>query len=145
MPRKLSAGCLVRARFAGEIRYLIVHPSGKYNRRAPWSIPKGIVETGEQPEDAALRETLEETGLSCRIVAALGQIAYQKSRKDVLGFLAEPLEEPAGPILEPADWEIDRAEFLPAEEARRRLHPDQQAFVDRAVALEATGDESRTE
>jgi len=136
MPRKLSAGCLVRARFAGELRYLIVHPSGKYNRRAPWSIPKGIVEAGERPEDAALRETREETGLGCRIIAALGQIAYQKSRKDVLGFLAEPLEEQSAPTLEPADWEIDRAEFLSAEEARQRLHPDQRAFIDRALALE---------
>ncbi|HYC22790.1 MAG TPA: NUDIX domain-containing protein [Candidatus Bathyarchaeia archaeon] len=136
MPRKLSAGCLVRARFDGELRYLVVHPSGKYNRRAPWSIPLGIVEGGERPEDAAVRETREETGLRCRIIAALGQIAYQKSRKDVLGFLAEPLEEQGAPALEPADWEIDRAEFLSAEEARQRLHPDQRPFIDRALALE---------
>ena len=60
----------MRARFEGEWRYLIVHPSGAYNRKAPYSIPKGLVEAGESAEDTAVRETREETGLDCRIVAA---------------------------------------------------------------------------
>src|SRR5262245_34678504 len=129
MARKIAAGCLVRAEFDGEVRYLIVHPSGRYNRGKPYSIPKGLVEVGELPEQAALRETREETGLECRIVAPLGQIDYTKSRKTIIGYLAETLT--------PAEWEIDRAEFLPADQARAKLHPDQQVFVDRALALEA--------
>ena len=133
--RPRSAGCRVRASFDGERRYLIVHPSGPYNRRAPWSIPKGLVEAGETEEEAALRETREETGLECRIVAPLGEIDYVKSRKTVVCFLAVPAAEPpAAPILEPTSWENDRAEFLPADEARERLHPDQRPFVDRAEA-----------
>ena len=136
MPVKVAAGCLVRARFGDGWRYLIVHPSGNYNRRAPYSIPKGLVEAGESAEDTALRETREETGLGCRIVGALGEIAYVKSRKRVIAFLAEPLEQPTDTVLEPGDWEIDRAEFHTADEARARLHPDQQPFVDRAIALE---------
>ena len=134
--RKLAAGCLVRAEFDGEVRYLVVHPSGRYNARSPYSIPKGIVEPGETPEAAAVRETLEETGIACRIVAPLGQIDYQKSRKTVVGYLAEPLAPPPSTNVESIDWEIDRAEFLPADEARERLHPDQRPFIDRAVALE---------
>jgi 8-oxo-dGTP diphosphatase len=141
MPRKISAGCLVRAEFDGELRYLVVHPSGRYNRGKPYSIPKGLVEPGELPEQAALRETREETGLECRIVAPLGEIDYTKSRKTVVGYLAEPLAPPPSPTLTPADWEIDRAEFLPAVQARAKLHPDQQAFIDRALALE--GDRGR--
>ncbi|MBM4242826.1 MAG: NUDIX domain-containing protein [Deltaproteobacteria bacterium] len=136
MPVKVAAGCLVRARFGSEWRYLIVHPSGSYNRRAPYSIPKGLVEAGESAEDTAVRETREETGLACRIVAALGEIAYVRTRKRVIGFLAEPLEPPESPVLAPGDWEIDHAEFLAADEARARLHPDQQPFIDRAIALE---------
>ncbi len=31
MTAKVSAGCLVRAVFDGEVRYLLVHPSGGYN------------------------------------------------------------------------------------------------------------------
>ena len=137
MPKKIAAGCLVRAEFDGETRYLIVHPSGRYNRGKPYSIPKGLVEAGELPEQAALRETREETGLECRIVEPLGEIDYTKSRKTVIGYLAEPLTQPPSATVTPADWEIDRAEFLPADQARAKLHPDQQAFVDRALALEA--------
>jgi 8-oxo-dGTP pyrophosphatase MutT (NUDIX family) len=137
--RLRSAGCLVRVRFADGLRYLVVHPSGNYNRRAPWSIPKGLVDAGERDEDAALRETREETGIDCRIVAPLGEIHYVKSRKTVVCFLAEPLSaaNPATTLVEPASWEIDRAEFVPPVEARARLHPDQRPFVDRAEDLAA--------
>ena len=135
MARKLAAGCLVRADFDGETRYLIVHPSGRYNARSPYSIPKGIVEPGEEPEQTAVRETLEETGIECRILEPLGQIDYQKSRKTVIGYLAEAVTPPTSTTIETIDWEIDRAEFLPAEEAREKLHPDQRAFIDRALTL----------
>ncbi len=136
---KVAAGCLVRARFdgdGGEYRYLIVHPSGRYNRSRPYSIPKGLVEASEEPEAAALRETREETGLACRIVSPLGEIRYRKSRKTVIAYLAEPVDRPPSTRLEPGDWEIDRVEFLPPDEARRKLHPDQQPFIDRALALD---------
>ena len=130
---KITAGCLVRHVFDGEERFLIVHPSGNYNRGKPWSIPKGLVEPGENPETAAIRETMEETKLPVRILRPLGEIRYQKSGKRVIGFLAEPLEPPPGTVIPPGDWEIDQAEFLPAEEARRRLHPDQRELLDRAL------------
>jgi len=136
MPAKIAAGCLVRARFAGRWHYLIVHPSGNYNRRAPYTIPKGLLEPGESPEETAVRETREEAGVACRIVAPLGEIAYSKTPKRVIGFLAEPLEPPRATVLEPGDWEVDRVEFHPADEARARLHPDQAPFIDRALALE---------
>jgi 8-oxo-dGTP diphosphatase len=135
---QISAGCLVRAAFGGVMRYLVVHPSGNYNRRAPYSIPKGMIAPEERAEETALRETREETGLPCRIVAPLGEIRYRKSRKTVIGFLAEPLVAVPVPVLEPADWENDRVEFLPPDEARARLHPDQRPFIDRALAIAAS-------
>ena len=131
---KVAAGCVVRYVFGDEPRYLIVHPSGSYNRKKPWSIPKGLLDAGEEPSTAALRETREETGLECRILKALGEVRYKKSGKRVLGFLAEPVAPPAGTKLEPGDWEIDQAEFVTADEALRRLHPDQRALIERALA-----------
>ena len=134
---KTSAGCLVRFVFSGSLepRYLLVHPSGNYNRRAPWSIPKGELEPGEMPEACALRETEEETGLKCRLVASLGETTYKKSRKRILAFLAEATLPVSGLVLEPASWEVDRVEFFAQAEASEKIHADQAVFVDRAAAL----------
>ena len=98
-----------------------------------------VADTADRLLACAIRETREETGLACRIVAGLGEIRYRKSRKTVIGFLAEPLEPVPEPVLEPGDWEVDRAEFLLPDDARTRLHPDQRAFIDRALALNASG------
>jgi 8-oxo-dGTP pyrophosphatase MutT (NUDIX family) len=37
-----------------------------------WIFPKGHIETGESPEDAALREAYEETGIRGVVVGAIG-------------------------------------------------------------------------
>ena len=39
---------------------------------APAALPAGLVEYGESPEEAAIRETHEETGLNIKIVRSLG-------------------------------------------------------------------------
>lgn len=108
---------------------LIVHPSGAYNRRKPWSIPKGLADPGESPEQAARRETWEETGVQAAELTLLGAIQYTtKSRKLVTAF-AGPAPDDAAPHC--ASWEVDRAEFVSFDEARGRLHPDQAALVDK--------------
>lgn len=111
---------------------LLVHPSGNYNKRAPWSIPKGLPEQGETPESAARRETLEETGIIAGALQTLGSIDYTKSRKRVHCFagLAPEGQEPT-----PASWEVDRAEFVTLEVARELIHPDQRPFVDRLESM----------
>ena len=44
-----------------------------------WKIPKGFVDSGETPEQAALKEAWEEAGLSGRIVgSAIGSYEYEK-------------------------------------------------------------------
>jgi predicted NUDIX family NTP pyrophosphohydrolase len=127
---KLSAGTLLYRQAAGGIELLLVHPSGNYNRRAPWSIPKGLVDTGEAPEQTARRETLEETGVTAGLLQSLGEMQYTKSRKRIECFAGEALSDS-----EPrcASWEVDRAEFLPVDEARQRIHPEQAVFIDRLL------------
>ena len=39
-------------------------------------LPKGIVEPGETPEQAAVREVSEETGLEAEVVAPLSTVSY---------------------------------------------------------------------
>ena len=41
-----------------------------------WQLPKGLVGRGESPEEAALREVGEETGLACEVVAELERVEY---------------------------------------------------------------------
>ena len=64
-----SAGTVLYRRNGGKIEVLIVHPWGPYNRRAPWSIPKGRTNPGEDLETAARRETVEETGVKASKVS----------------------------------------------------------------------------
>lgn len=131
MPRKQSAGTLLYRGRADGLEVLLVHPSGPYNRRAPWSIPKGVPNDGETDlERTARRETLEEVGIMPDDLVSLGSIEYRKSRKDVHCF-AGPAPVDADP--RPTSWEVDQARFVPLEEARRLLHPDQVPFLDRLL------------
>ena len=48
----------------------------KRNNLNDISLPKWHIDPGENPEEAALREVLEETGLECQIVWDLGTTEY---------------------------------------------------------------------
>jgi predicted NUDIX family NTP pyrophosphohydrolase len=135
---KQSAGTLLYRQGAGGIEVLVVHPSGGYNRRAPWSIPKGAPDPGEDFEAAARRETEEETGVRAGPLTAIGTVDLPRSGKRIHGF-AGPAPEGAAPRC--ASWEVDCAEFLPLPDARARLHPAQAVFLDRLVALLGEGSE----
>jgi predicted NUDIX family NTP pyrophosphohydrolase len=64
----LSAGILLYRRKARRgIEILLVHPGGPYWAKkdlAAWSIPKGIIDSAEDPLSAARREFQEETGFA---------------------------------------------------------------------------------
>jgi predicted NUDIX family NTP pyrophosphohydrolase len=124
---KQAAGTLLHRTADAGLEVLLVHPSGPYNRKAPWSIPKGELDEGEAPEAAARRETREETGVEPGELVSLGTIDYTKSRKRVYCF-AGPAPSGASPRC--ASWEIDRAEFVSMEQAKKLIHPDQAAFLD---------------
>ena len=131
-PRRVStresAGILLYREADGESEVLLVHPSGWYNKSAPWSIPKGLPEPGESMDEAALRETLEETGVAVEgPLVPLDFVSY-KSGKRVHGFCA-PCPVDAAPCC--ASWEVDRAQFFPLSEARLILHAAQKEFIDR--------------
>jgi predicted NUDIX family NTP pyrophosphohydrolase len=127
---KQSAGTLLYRQGPTGLEVLLVHPSGPYNRKAPWGIPKGEPDAGEELEAAARRETLEETGVQAGELVPLGSIIYRKSRKEVHAFTGPALNDTAPRC---ASWEIDKAEFLPLDEARKVIHPDQAVFLDRLV------------
>jgi predicted NUDIX family NTP pyrophosphohydrolase len=123
---------LLYRREGDEWQVLLVHPSGNYNRRAPWSIPKGEPDADESHEAAARRETREETGVIAGELLPLGETILQKSRKRITAFAGGA---PAAATPTCASWEVDRAEFVALDHARELLHPDQAVFIDRLQEL----------
>ena len=126
---KLSSGTLLYRYVNGAIEVLLVHPAGNYNRRAPWGIPKGAPDPEETLEMTARRETREETGLDVTTpLVDLGHVDYTRSKKRVHAFAA-PAPEDEAPRC--ASWEVDKVEFIEITRARRIIHPDQAALLDR--------------
>jgi predicted NUDIX family NTP pyrophosphohydrolase len=128
---KETAGTLLYRQAGNHLEVLLVHPSGNYNKKSPWSIPKGLPDPGETLEEAARRETYEEAGIVAGPLQSLGYVDYKKSRKRIHCF-AGLAPEDAQPHC--ASWEVDRSEFVTLEIARSLLHPDQLAFLDRLLA-----------
>jgi 8-oxo-dGTP diphosphatase len=103
----VGAACAV---FDGEGRVLLVHHTyGRYN----WEIPGGLVEAGESPNDGALRELVEETGLVGSLVRLTG--VYLEPAHDlgpmlhfVFRCVAEPAIQPR-----PSSPEISEVGFWP--------------------------------
>ncbi|TAL22460.1 MAG: NUDIX hydrolase [Nitrospirae bacterium] len=85
------------------------------------SLPKGIVDKGESPEETAVREVREETGLRGRIKDKIGEISYwyyikgenARCRKTVHFYLMEYLSGST----KDHDAEVDDAAWFPLDEA----------------------------
>ena len=73
-----SAGGIVVSRLAADASVAMLHRAD-----GEWTLPKGHLERGESPRDAALREIAEEVGLDrVRIVENLGTIEYTFQEPD---------------------------------------------------------------
>ena len=146
MPSPLSAGVLLFRHSDGETQVLLIRPGGPFWKNkdvGAWMIPKGAVEPGEGPAEAALREFEEETGTRLTTVPfALARIR-QAGGKHVEAFAVEgDLDSAAIKSNEFAlEWpprsgrvqsypEAAEARWMTMEEARRMMLPSQLPLLD---------------
>ena len=106
--------------------------------RLLWSLPKGHVEDGETPAEAALREVLEETGLSGEIAGELGIIDFwfQQERVSIHKTVHHFLMFATAGTLTPQEGEVDEIAWVALDQVSKRLtHQDEKQLIVKARSL----------
>jgi predicted NUDIX family NTP pyrophosphohydrolase len=148
-PLRSAAILAYRLRPAGA-EFLLAHPGGPFWARrdlGAWSVPKGLIEDGEDELAAAVREFGEETGIA--VHGRFERLAdrRQKGGKLVLCWMVEAdldLSAFRSNTFE-MEWpprsgrtihapECDRAEYFPIAEALEKILEAQRGFIQEAVA-----------
>jgi 8-oxo-dGTP pyrophosphatase MutT (NUDIX family) len=128
---QVSAGGVVFRGEKGSIEVVIVAVGGQ-NR---WQLPKGLVESGENPETTAVREAREEGGVSSEIVQLIETIEYWYAGLDngikvrfhkrvhfyLLRYISGDTKD--------HDWEVNEARWVPIEDAAGQLAFDNEKRV----------------
>lgn len=106
--------------------------------RLLWSLPKGHIEEGETPEQAAIREVQEETGIQSEISRELGVIDFwfmaggNRIHKTVHHFLFKEI----GGELAPQITEVDDVGWFPLSEIVELLaYPDEKKMISNSGEL----------
>lgn len=149
--RNISAGLILFRRNNRGVEVLLAHPGGPFwkNRdEGAWTIPKGLLEPGEETLEGAKREFREETGLEPNgPYIELGSIR-QKAGKVVHAWAMEGdadvstlksniarLEWPRGSGRFINYPEVDRCDWFTPDEARRVMIQAQAELVTRLEQL----------
>jgi predicted NUDIX family NTP pyrophosphohydrolase len=144
-----SAGLLLY-RQAPDLDGFLGHFGGPYwpNKDAgAWTIPKGLIDGGEDPFDAALREFEEETGIAPPAdhdaYLELGTVKQSSSKRvvawaveaevdsDALASNSFTMEWPPNTGVEQAFPELDRAAYFSLDVATEKIVEGQRPFLDR--------------
>jgi predicted NUDIX family NTP pyrophosphohydrolase len=148
-----SAGLVLCRRAADRVEVLLVHPGGPFwakKDEGAWSIPKGIIEPGEDALAAARRETAEELGIAMPEppFVSLGDVRM-KSGKRVVAWAARS-DFDASTIRSneiDIEWpprsgrtlripEVDRAAWVTLDAARTLANPAIVPLLERATSAE---------
>ena len=106
--------------------------------RLLWSLPKGHIEEGETPEQAAIREVKEDTGIESDISKALGVIDFwfMAGGKRIHKTVHHYLFKEVGGVLAPQISEVDDVGWFPLEEVVGLLaYPDEKKLISKAGEL----------
>jgi len=142
---KISAGILLFRRRPGGVQVLLVHPGGPFwakKDEGAWSIPKGLMDEGEDMLAAAKREFFEETGVTIRGEFIDLGAHRQPGGKTVVAFACEGDLDPASlkSNLLATEWpprsgkraefpEVDRAGWFSLDEALAKVTKGQMPVI----------------
>lgn len=146
MPAR-SAGLLLYRRTKGDVEVLLVHPGGPFwskKDEGAWSIPKGLIEPGEDELAAAVRETHEELGFEVDgNFMALGEYRQPSGKTVVVWCIeADPpfdvdnvdsseftIEWPPKSRVFESFPEVDRAGWFTIEKAKEKMLKGQRPIL----------------
>ena len=137
---EVSAGGLV-VDTTGKLGLLIGRRDQKdaTGKRILWSLPKGHIEEGETPEQAALREVQEETGIESIIEKSLGVIDFwfMAGGKRIHKTVHHYLFRESGGLLAAQETEVDEVAWFPLSEIIEKLaYPDEKKLISRTQATQ---------
>lgn len=140
MVREFSAGGVVLRRLSGEWQIAAIEPQKEGSERASsrrrsvrkvvLALPKGLVDAGEKPDQTAIREVREETGITASLITKLTDIRYVYVRswgdqervfKIVSFYLLRYVSGSIDDVTPEMRVEVRHALWLPLEEANRKL------------------------
>ena len=140
MEREFSAGGVLVKVIRGRPMLAAIRPRGK--PEGLWALPKGKIDPGERPEETALREVREETGVEGALVEKLGDVRYTYTRrggervfKVVSFYLLRYRRGRLGDLPPELAFEVAEARWLPADEAPRLLaYKGEKDMAEKALA-----------
>lgn len=147
----VSAGLLLYRRVRGFLEIFLAHPGGPFwtaRDLGAWTIPKGVIDPGEEPFAAAQREFKEETGITASgPFVPLGSIR-QRAGKTVHAWAWEGDADPSVVFsnMMQCEWprgsgkyitvpEIDRCQWFDSETAKGRINSAQAELIERLEKL----------
>lgn len=137
MKREISAGGVVYKKLKVKSQKLkVVWLVCKHSGYKKWVLPKGLIDEGETAEQAAVREVGEETGVKVRIVGKIKPVekyTYSLNGERIFKIVQYFLMEYVGGDIADHDWEMEEVEWLPFEEADKRLEYSGQKQVLKQV------------
>ncbi len=131
---EVSAGGVV---LRGHDVVVIVPTRRSADGRKVLALPKGHVDPGETPPQAARREVREEAGVDATLIDELGEVRYwyQREGRKIAKLVTFFLFEYAGGDVADHDAEVEEARWIPLEEALETLtYRGERDMVERALA-----------
>jgi predicted NUDIX family NTP pyrophosphohydrolase len=147
--KQIAAGLLMFRKNEEGLSFFLAHPGGPFFKKKDngfWSIPKGLIEEGEEYLDAAKREFEEETGIKpVGPFIELGYVKY-KGGKTIYAWAFESNTETvviASNTFQ-IEWppksgkiqtfpEIDKADYFSLDEALVKINEAQKQFILRLM------------